>query len=216
MNKKIYILLEFTRLRSTCEEMVHLLRSLGQTDAADELEKYNTSPGRMEITTEVEIKVTQVKAEIKGTLFYPMTKNPRGKCIIINNEPKLLNESKRFEFIFKKLFFDVEPIESTFKMTAQQISDKLKSVAKDKKLAKHEALLVMVISHGEDEKILGYNACRELEDEMFDESDVIKISEIVDIFAEKKCMALRQTPKMFFFNCCRLSKSDIKILFNNF
>ncbi len=211
MNKKIYILLEFTRLRSTCEEMVHLLRSLGQTEAADELEKYNTSPGRMEITTEVEIKITQAKAETKGTLFYPMTKKTRGKCIIINNIPELLNESKRFEFIFKKLFFDVEPIENTFKITAQEIRDKLKAVAKDKKLAKHEALLVMVISHGGDEKVLGYNAYRPPEDELFDGSDVIKISEIVDIFAEKKCLALRQTPKMFFFNCCRISKSHIRI-----
>jgi hypothetical protein len=74
----------------------------------------------------------------------------------------------------------------------------------------------MVISHGEDEKVLRYNACRELEDELFDKSDVIKISEIVEIFSEKKCMALRQTLKMFFFNCCQISKSDIKILFNNF
>jgi hypothetical protein len=94
-----------------------------------------------------------------------MTKKPRGKCIIINNEPKLLNESKRFEFIFKELFFDVEPIENTFKITAQEIRDKLESVAKDKKLKKHEALLVMVISHGEDEQVLGYNACRPPEDE---------------------------------------------------
>jgi hypothetical protein len=195
--------------------MVLLLRSLGQTDAADELEKYNTSPGRMIFTNEVEIKVTQVKAEIKGTLYYPMTKKPRGKCIIINNIRELFKESQRFQYIFKELFFDVEPIENTCDMTAQQISDKLESVAKDKKLAKHEALLVMVISHGEDEKVLGYNACQELEDE-FVESDVIKISKIVDIFAENKCIALRQTPKMFFFNCCRISKSDIKILFDNF
>jgi hypothetical protein len=70
-------------------------------------------------------------------------------------------------------------------MTSQQIRDKLKLVAKDKNLAKHEALLVMVISHGEDEKVLGYNACREPEDNLFDESDVIKISEIVDTFAER-------------------------------
>ncbi len=61
---------------------------------------------------------------------------------------------------------------------------------------------MMVISHAEDEIVLRYNACREPEDELFDESDVIKISEIFDIFAENKCMALRpRTPKMFFFNC---------------
>jgi len=73
----------------------------------------------------------------------------------------------------------------------------------------------MVISHGEDEKVLEYNACRKLEDELFDESDVIKISEIVEIFAEKKCMALRQTLKILFFNCCQISKS-CSIIFNDF
>jgi hypothetical protein len=63
--------------------MVHLLRSLGQTEAADELEEYNTSPGRMKFTNAVEIEITKVKAEMKGTLYYSMTKKPRGKCIII-------------------------------------------------------------------------------------------------------------------------------------
>jgi hypothetical protein len=127
--------------------MVLLLRSLGQTEAADELEKYNTSPGRMKITTEVKIKVTQAKASIKGSNIYPMTKNPRGKCIIINNIPELFKESQRFQYIFKELFFDVEPIENTCEMTAQQISDKLKSVAEDKRLAKDEAFLVMIIRY---------------------------------------------------------------------
>jgi hypothetical protein len=77
---------------------------LGQTEAADELENYNTSTGLMATTTEVEIKVTQAKAEMKGALYYTMTKIPRGKCIIINNILKLLNESKRFEFILKGSF----------------------------------------------------------------------------------------------------------------
>jgi hypothetical protein len=215
MAQKVLILAEFTRYRSTCEEMVLLLRNLGQKEAAEELEKYNTSPGRMEITTEVMIKVTQVKAPTIGSKCYSMTKNLRGKCIIINNEPKLFKESQRFEYLFKNLFFDVEPIEN---MTAQQISNKLKSVAdnKDNKLEQHEALLVMVISHGTNENILGYDACREPEDQSYDKSDFIKISKIVEIFEGTKCPALKQTPKMFFFNCCRLSKSDIKISFNNF
>ncbi len=72
---------------------------------------------------------------------------------------------------------------------------------------------MMAISHGEDEKVLGYNACRELEDELFDESDVIKISEVVDIFSDKNCKFLRQTPKLFFFNCCRESISIFHHIF---
>jgi hypothetical protein len=127
--------------------MVHLLRSLGQTEAADELEKYNTSPGRMKITTEVEIKVNQAKAEIKGTLYYPMTKKPRGKCIIINNIPELFKESQRFECIFEELYFSVQSIDENKELTAEEILNRLKSLAKDKSLSKDEAFLVMIIRY---------------------------------------------------------------------
>ncbi len=228
--QKALILSEFTRYRSTCEEMVLLLRSLGQNEVADELEKYNTSPGRMQITTEVEIKVTQAKALIKGTLFYEMTKNPRGKCIIINNMPNLFKESQRFEYIFTELCFSVQSNRTENKgLTAEEIRNELKSLAKDRSLAKDEAFLVMIIryetiyylsvitiklfcivSHGEDEKVLGTNACQELEkgieyEKRVHNNDVIKISEIVDIFSDKNCTFLRQIPKLFFFNCCRES-----------
>jgi hypothetical protein len=195
MNKKIFILLEFTRLRSTCEEMIKILRNTGQTEAADDLSKYNTSPGRMQESTDVLIKVSEAKAEMKGSLIYPMTKNPRGMCYIINNEPDLFIESKRFEHIFSQLFFEVKLYKD---LTVKAICDKLEKLSKDKTLAKLEALIIMIISHGEHEKILGYNACQEL-----DKNDLIEISKIVDIFSEKNCQYLRQSPKLFFFNCCR-------------
>jgi len=214
MARKVYILLEFTRLRSTCEEIVKLLRLSGQTDAANELELYNTSPGHIQVSTEIAIRVTPAKAEMKGTLYYPMSIKPRGKCIIINNIVKYYNnnlmensglykESKRFESIFTQLYFDVEPINSTVGMNVKAIRDKLELISRNKSLAKDEAFVVMIISHGRDEKVLGYDACQDK-----DENDVIKISEIVDIFSETKCPALARKPKLFFFNCCRNSKSE--------
>ncbi len=124
------------------------MRSLGQTEAADELEKYNTSPGRMEVTTKVEIEVTQVKAEIKGSKSYSMTKNPRGKCIIINNIPDLFKESQRFEYIFTELYFSVQSNRTENKgLTAVEIRERLESLAEDKSLAKDEAFLVMIIRY---------------------------------------------------------------------
>ena len=77
-------------MRSTCEEVIKLLRSSGQEKAAKELEKYNTSPGPMKMSVNDVITVCEAKAEMKGTLYYQMSKNPRGKCIIINNEPQVL------------------------------------------------------------------------------------------------------------------------------
>jgi hypothetical protein len=35
--------------------------------------------------------------------------------------------------------------------------------------------------------------------------DFMNISEIVDIFSEINCPNLRNKPKLFFFNCCRIS-----------
>jgi hypothetical protein len=211
--RKVIILLEFTRLRSTCEEIINLLKLSGQTEIALELEKYNTSPGRMEVTNNDEIAVKPGK-EMKGTLYYTMSSKPRGKCVIINNfveysygklleNEGLFKESKRFESIFTQLYFDVYPIRTTVGMTAKAIESELKSIARDKSIEKPEALIVMIISHGRDEKVLGYNACRFLDDE-----DSIKISDIVDIFSETNCKALEQTPKLFFFNCCRESMTS--------
>jgi len=144
--------------------------------------------------------------------IYPMTRNPRGRCLIINNivdenieknlmkDTGLYKESKRFESIFRQLYFDVQPIDSTIAMSANAIRDRLRSTSKDKSLFEDEALVVMIISHGRDEQILGFDACQGR-----DCRDVIKVSEIVDIFSENECIALKQKPKIFLFNCYRNS-----------
>jgi hypothetical protein len=196
-------LLELTRTRFGAQEIVRLLRELGQTEAANQLEKYNTSAGRMETTDETIIKVTKVEMPQIGSAYYTMTQNPRGKCIIINNvNDSVFNESQRFQSIFKQLCFDVEPIDSTINMTSEQIRNKLKSLAKDKKsLAKTEAFVLMIISHGQNEEVIGVDFFNKS-----DKKDTIPISEIVDIFSEKNCPHLRQSPKLFFFNCCRNSR----------
>ncbi len=193
-------MLELTRTRIGCEEIVCLLGELGQTEAANELKEYNTSTGRMKITNETVIKVIEAKIGKKGSLYYGMTQKPRGKCIIINNvNNSVFNESERFRSIFEQLYFDVEPI---INMTSAQIRTKLKSSAEDKKsLAKTDAFVLMIISHGQNEEVIGVDFFDKL-----DENDTISISEIVDIFSENNCPHLRQLPKLFFFNCCRISR----------
>jgi hypothetical protein len=196
-------LLELTLTRVGCEHIVYLLEELGQTEAANELMEYNTSAGRMKITNETVIKVTEAKIPQKGSLYYDMVQKPRGKCIIINNlNDSVFNESQRFQSIFEQLYFDVEPINSTINMTSEQIRTKLKSLAKDRKsLAKTEAFVLMIISHGQNEQVIGVDFLNKL-----DQNDTISISDIIDIFSEKNCPHLRQSPKLFFFNCCRISR----------
>jgi hypothetical protein len=192
-----------TRTRIGCEEIVSLLRELDQTEAANELEKYNTSAGRMKITNETVIKIIEAKIGYKGSRYYEMIQKPRGKCIIINNvNDSVFNESQRFQSIFQQLYFDVEPINWTINMTSAQIRTKLKSLAEDRKsLAKTEAFVLMIISHGQNEQVIGVDFFDKL-----DQNDTISISEIIDLFSEKNCPHLRQSPKLFFFNCCRISR----------
>ncbi len=180
-------------MRSTCEEIIKLLKNSGQIAAADELKKYNTSPGRMTpVSTSAFIEVIKSKAEMKGSLIYQMTKNPRGNCIIILNEPKLTKELERFESVFSQLYFTVRKLVN---LKAARILDELEILAKDKILDKNEAFILMIIGHGINEGVIG-----------FENQDSIPITEIVDIFSEKNCLYLKQSPKLFFFNCCRESE----------
>jgi hypothetical protein len=85
-------------------------------------------------------------------------------------------------------------------MTSEQIRNKLKSLAKNKKsLAKTEAFALMIISHGKNEQVIGVDFFDKL-----DENDTISISDIIDIFS-KNCPHLKKSAKLFFFNCCRIS-----------
>jgi hypothetical protein len=117
-----------------------------------------------------------------------MDKAPRGMCVIINNVAEdLKKESLRFEYVFKQLLFNVVMFEN---LSASQMVTELEKIREKVK----ESLIVMIISHGRDEKVVG-----------FDGND-LRITEIVDIFSEKNCKALSRKPKLFFFNCCRLSE----------
>jgi hypothetical protein len=75
-------------------------------------------------------------------------------------------------------------------LSAFQMVTELEKISKEAK----ESLIVMIISHGCDEKVIG------------SDGQDLRITEIVDIFSEKKCKALSRKPKLFFFNCCRLSE----------
>jgi hypothetical protein len=157
-----------------------------------------TNQASVELSEDIEIPVIKAKVVMKGSKYYQMIRKPRGKCVIIDNksrEPSI--DAKRFESIFRQLYFDVEKTNSK---NVEEISRFLKALSKEEMLKKADALIVMIISHGANDKIYGYNSCVET-----DENNSISISEIVDIFSDENCIALRQTPKLFFFNCCQKS-----------
>ena len=231
---KLFILLELTKERSTCAAIIKLLQDTKQNELSQRLEKFNKSSGPMPLNTEVQIEVVKGAAPILGrSNTYTLYRHPRGKCIIINNvenqqtpdiydksgnhlfSPKgLKRETIRFEHIFTQLHFDVKVINN---LSADQMSQQLRQFSEEKSLSNDEAFVLIVISHGQDKKVLGYNACEamrkihcnlirkedrvEAEQEMVNDS--VKIKDLVKIFADENCPQLSSKPKLFFFICCR-------------
>ncbi|XP_054159964.1 caspase-9-like [Oppia nitens] len=214
--KLLFMMTSFTRSRSTCDEFIRLLRETDHTDSqsnkhvADRLQEYNTSKGNWEFRMTPNLNVTKSKAPLKGTLFYSMTKTPRGKCVIVNNVPKEVHiESDRFKDIFQKLHFDVH---DWYDLTVDKIVSNLQEL-KSEITSDDDAFVLMIISHGSEESVLGKDGCEGLITLDVDPSnsvskrqikeDVIEIKKIVDIFSDSNCPQLMLRPKLFFFTCCR-------------
>ena len=203
---KSYILLELTKNRESCDRVIEFLANSGDqqnADLAKLLQVFNTSPGRQDYGNEIYLPVVPVlqsDVQVTPSGDYFMTKNPRGKAIIINVVPKEVQfEAQRFYLIFKQLFFEAQMFWS---LTTNQIIGQLTKLAKDLVdkgwERRDQGLIVMIITHGRDEKVCGANhpACKGT-----DPTDIRPIHEIIDLFANVK-----GTAKMFFFTCCRNSK----------
>jgi hypothetical protein len=66
-------------------KIIKLLRNSEQKVLAYWLEEYNTSPGPIDVRNDAKLDVINARAEMKGSVYYSMSKNPRGKAIIIYN-----------------------------------------------------------------------------------------------------------------------------------
>lgn len=146
------------------------------------------------------------------SMSYPMTRNPRGKAIIINNVKDLAQrESERFKCIFTQLLFKVSML---FNLTAEEIENKMIEIRDEidqeyeNNDYKPQALIVMVISHGQDDRVYGKNYLNGS-----DLEDWAQIHDIVDIFGGDDDY-LSGFVKMFFFNCCRTGNLIEMIIWN--
>jgi hypothetical protein len=143
----MFILLEFTQKRKSCDAIIDILRELGQKKAANELQEYNTSKVILNISNlsyDIEIPINRAKIPMVGSLHYSMVQNPRGKFVIINNEPDLDRERQRFEYLFKELYFTGQ---TYTELKAKDIENKLVTLSEDKSLKEDEALIVMIIRY---------------------------------------------------------------------
>ena len=73
------------------------------------------------------------------------------------------------------------------------------------KKAAPQAIIIMIISHGINDKIFGFEGCRTLDEEGSISNDLVDISRIVDLFSDENFPLMKNMPKIFFFTCCRNS-----------
>ena len=133
---------------------------------------------------------------------YEMKKNPRGLCLILNNDKfqdKTLNRPGAdkdvcdLKRLFKELFFKVIIKENLTK-------DQLEKLAKDCGAKDHKAynaFVFIVMSHGGDRDcILGVKG-REA-----------TVKYLISEFREERCPSLKHKPKVFIIQACRGPRED--------
>ena len=232
----MFVLLEMTRDRARCDKLIEILEKCDQKGVADKLRVHNTSPGVRELSSSAQIEVLKRDSPTHYTTCYDLTVYPRGLCLIINNveeqqSPNELDsngifkrrplglsvETLRFKHVFSELGFTVEVLP---RLSAKQIEEELTRISKEDRLKGSAAFVLIVISHGENESILGYDACEAVRKIRFNhiekdnievmqvmKTDVIPIQNIVNIF--DNCEKLKGVPKLHFFICCRIQNPNV-------
>ena len=133
---------------------------------------------------------------------YEMNRNPRGKCIIINNsnfQDKAYNrpgaewDEQALEALFEYLSFDVEIYQN---LDSRDMRELVRTIASENH-SESDALFVIVMSHGGDhDTILGVDQRN------------ITVEEMMSEFKAARCKTLEGKPKVFIFEVCRGSSSE--------
>jgi hypothetical protein len=119
--------------------------------------------------------------------YFFMESQPRGRAIVFATTNGLNDEVDRWKSIFEQLGFEYDSYRNA---TCSQIRDVLLGVSYQR--FDGDALIVMFIGAGYMDKVCGYG------------DNEISITEIVDIFSDINCVSLRNKPKIFIFNSCRM------------
>ncbi|XP_062575353.1 uncharacterized protein LOC134237268 [Saccostrea cucullata] len=105
---------------------------------------------------------------------------------------------------FKRLGFKVDCHEN---LTASEFLSLLNSYSKDKSLKAYDCFVFAISSHGVEKEVKGkdqvvhHHAIQMFDDEYFDTQKVL------DYFSPKACEALKNKPKLFFIQACRIPES---------
>ena len=136
----------------------------------------------------------------KSTDAYPITTNPRGLCVIVNNE-NFTNMKGRagsswdaaaLEELFGKLNFHVERYDN---LTSKEINQLMENM-REYDHSKLSCLFVCVLSHGVNGQIYGTDG------------ELVAVDRMTRTFVGTKCPTLAGKPKVFLIQACRGGSFD--------
>lgn len=164
-----------------------------------------------------EIKKTEITCEKAGQVIqakcwhldqiedYTMSSSQRGICLIINNvqfENDLLPKRKgsdkdafRFKEVFRQLGFAVE---SKRNQTAEKMKSLFRQVAA-RCMLKHDALVVILLSHGTESGIYGTDGLE------------VDLNDILSYYDNRNCKQMLGKPKVFIVQACRGRMADFGV-----
>ncbi len=146
------------------------------------------------------IKATKIKSTEYDD-FYKMTSKPRGICLIIDNHlfygcnlsfrKGSRADAERLSNVFSQLGFVV------FRRVNQNVAQMktlLQDLSLNPELASHDALAVIILSHGKADEVYG------------SDGGLIAVADILSFFNNINCRLMINKPKMFFLSACRGSR----------
>lgn len=133
-----------------------------------------------------------------------MEKVPRGFCVIINYfqynhlDDDTLNDRlgseydvDRLKVLFERKFnFDVI-IPEEYELEEKNVIDILDGVFENQNLDEHDAIVILINSHGNSNGIYCSNG------------DLIQFNEIINKLSDINCTILQNKPKILLIDCCR-------------
>ena len=126
--------------------------------------------------------------------IYKMTSRPRGYCLIMNNDMcngtsetlcnSAIDNIERLAHVFRQLEFNVLRYNN---QTTQEMFDILIRISLNPALKLHDALALIILSHGDNSSINGTDGSS------------IKINDILNIFNDYNCILLKGQTKIVLF-----------------
>ena len=132
----------------------------------------------------------------KDNDHYRMISNPRGCCIIIDNQKfqKMdfrkgsKADADRLSEVYTQLSFEVRRYTN---LTSKEMDAIFDEFSKESCIKSQDCLNVIILSHGVCDGIYGTD------------DNVLQFKAIINKFNNKNCIHLRNKPKIFNFVCCR-------------